>query len=484
MNFINSYLIIFGVVLTLVTGVTADVVQADERPSILLIIADNWRWPNAGMLGDPMAITPTFDRIAREGVLFTHTFNPVPSCSPTRACLLTGKYAHQLGERANLWSAFPRDTPVVTDLLVTVGYQTSYCGKGWGPGNHTISGWKENPVGVKSKDFAEFLERHDRTKPFFFWLGNTDTATRGGKHPYLEQAQSKLDESKLVIPPELPDCPELRGDLLNYYGGIIKLDEEAQQAVALLEKAGMLESTVVIFVSDNGWQMPRGLANCYDSGSRVPLAIRWGNRLQAGRRVDVFINVADLGPTILQLAEIALPKEMSMRGFKQLLLGEKDLNQRDHVFMERERHADVRHDHQSYPIRGVRTREFLYIHNLRPDRWPAGDPDVLFLHGRPYGDVDTTAIKDVLLSHQRETKFHKYINWCFSKRPEEELYDLRKDPHQLENVAASPEYAAQLAKHRILVIEWMKATDDPRILSDYDGFDSFPYYGSSPPEKK
>ncbi len=93
-----------------------------ERPNILLILGDNWRWPNAGALGDPMAITPAFDRVAREGMVFTHTFNPVPSCSPTRSCLLTGKAAHQIGERANLWSAFPKDTPVITQLLREAGY--------------------------------------------------------------------------------------------------------------------------------------------------------------------------------------------------------------------------------------------------------------------------------------------------------------------------------------------------------------------------
>ena len=114
----------------LLTGAASLVAAAPEkRPNFLLILADNWAWPHAGILGDPMARTPAFDRIAREGIVFSNTFNPVPSCSPTRSCLLTGRIAHQLGERASLWSAFPRDTPVFTELLKQAGYEIGYSGK-------------------------------------------------------------------------------------------------------------------------------------------------------------------------------------------------------------------------------------------------------------------------------------------------------------------------------------------------------------------
>ena len=455
------------------------VAHAAERPNILLILGDNWRWPTAGILGDPLAKTPAFDRIAREGVTFTHTFNPVPSCSPTRSCLLTGRNAHELGERASLWSGFPKDTPVVTQLLREVGYEIGYSGKPWAPGNHEISGWKENPVGPKFADFAAFHAKRATTKPFFFWLGNTDTATKGGKLPYLADAKAKLDATKLTVPPELPDCPALRDDLMNYYGGVMKLDAEAAQAIAVLEKSGELENTVIIYTSDNGWQMPRGLGNCYDSGSRVPLAIRWGKNLTAGRKVEEFVNVAELGPTFLELAGLTPPPVMTLHSIRNLLLGKADSFPRDAVFIERERHANVRHESQSYPVRAIRTRDFLYLHNLRPDRWPAGDPDVLFLHGRPYGDVDTTGVKDFLLAHQNDPAHARHIALIFGKRPAEELYDLRNDPQQLTNVAFKPEYADALKAHRARVDEWMKQTHDPRVDPAYDGWDTFPYYGKS-----
>ncbi len=360
-----------------VIGVTpqscAEQTQSPSKPNILFILADNWRWPNAGALGDPLAKTPTFDRLAREGMLFTHVFNPVPSCSPTRACLLTGKAAHQLGERANLWSGFPRDTPVVTTLLDQAGYQLGYSGKGWGPGNHEISGWQENPVGPRFESFTEFMQQRDVSRPFFYWIGNTDTATKAGKLPYLDVANASLSEDQIQVPDVLPDVPEVRRDLMNYYGGIMKLDQMATEAITALEESGLLQQTVIVYTSDNGWQMPRGLANCYDHGSRVPLVIRWPNKVPAGQSNTAMVNVADLGPTFLDIAGLAVPAQMTMRSIVPLLEG-RNQPDRDAVFMERERHADVRNDHLGYPVRAIRTREHLYLRNLRPDRWPAGDP--------------------------------------------------------------------------------------------------------------
>ena len=200
----------------------------------------------AGHPQGTFVIERLLDRVAREGVLCTHAFNPAPSCSPCRASLLTGKYPHQLGERANLWSGFPQDTPVFTQLLRAAGYELGFNGKPWGPGSPEASGWKENPVGPSYKDFDAFLAKRPVDRPFFYWIGNTDTATRGGKTPFLADAEKAgLKAEAMVVPPELPDCAETRQDLLNYYGGIARLDQEAARAVAALERSGELERTVI-----------------------------------------------------------------------------------------------------------------------------------------------------------------------------------------------------------------------------------------------
>ena len=451
---------------------------APARPNILLILADNWGWPHAGALGDPVAATPAFDRVAREGVLFPNTFCPVPSCSPTRASLLTGRAAHQLEDAANLWSAFPGKLVVFTAALRAAGYEVGATGKAWSPGNFKDHGWPENPVG---RDYpgglAEFLAARDRARPFFFWLGNIDTASHLWRNAPGDPADPLA--ARLRVPPEFPDTPEVRAALLGYYAAVRRLDLAAAAALSQLEQAAILDDTVVIYTSDNGWQLPRGLANCYDSGTRVPFAVRWGRRLRAGRTDPAFVNLTDLAPTLLELAGLAPPPVMTGRSLVGALLERPDAVRADHVFVERERHANVRRGDLSYPIRGVRTRDHLYLWNLRPERWPAGDPVMHFAVG-DYGDVDPSLVKETILARRADPAIAPFFALSFAKRPAEELYDLRTDPHQLVNLAGRPETAAVQRELRARVERWMRETADPRVDPTYDGWDTMPYYGPPP----
>lgn len=463
-----------GVLLLVVTTVYPSARAADVRPNILFFLGDNWSWGHAGVFGDPVAKTPVFDRVAREGVQFNHTFCPVPSCSPTRSSLLTGRAAHQLEDAASLWSAFPTSHRVFTELLRAAGYEVGYAGKGLSPVRYLEYGWKENPVGREFKSFAEFLAHHDASKPFFFWNGNVDTAL----HRWRDQQDGATGgDAKLVrVPPELPDTPEVRASLLGYYSGVAKMDAEAGACVAALEEARLLDRTVVVYTSDNGWQLPRGLANCYDSGTRVTLAIRWGDRLKAGRHAEEFISLTDLAPTFLELAGVKPPAEMTGRSFVDVLLGKPSATARDHVFVERERHANVRRGDLSYPIRGIRTKDFLFLWNLRPDRWPAGDPKVYYAVG-DYGDVDDSRAKEFILARATEPAMKKFFDLNFGKRPTVELFDLRKDPGQLVNVAGRPEYSAVEKELRARVERWMRDTADPRVDPKNDAWDKYPYFG-------
>lgn len=453
---------------------TGAVAAAQTRPNILLFIGDNWSWPHAGALGDATVRTPVFDRIAREGVLFQHAFCPVPSCSPTRSCLLTGRAAHQLEEAASLWSPIQSKFRVYPQLLREAGYEVGFCGKGWSPGNFKDYGWSENPAGTEFKSFAEFLAQRDPTKPFCFWNGNTDTALHRWR--YEPEGWAGLDAASVRVPPMLPDVEEVRLSQLAYYGGAERMDSEAGACLAALEARALLPNTVFIYTSDNGWQMPRGLANCYDTGTRVPLAIRWGDRLTPGRRVDEFVSLTDFAPTFLELAGVAVPPEMTGRSFLDVLTGRPSAVPRDHVCIERERHANVRRGNLSYPIRGIRTREYLYLWNIRPDRWAAGDPRVYFAVG-DYGDVDGSRAKAYILEHSEAPAVQPFFQLNFAKRPTEELYDLRSDPHQLENVAGQAEYAATQRDLRAQVERWMQATADPRVDPACDVWDSYPYFG-------
>jgi N-sulfoglucosamine sulfohydrolase len=469
-----------------------------NKPNILLFLGDNWSWQHASVMGDPIAKTPVFDRIAREGILFNNAFCPVPSCSPTRSCLLTGRAAHQLKEAASLWSAFPTTHQVFTESLRQAGYEVGYCGKGWSPGRYLEFGWKENPVGTLYKDFAEFMAKRDQAKPFFFWNGNVDTSLHKWKDEQEGWSQQELRSVK--VPPELPDSEVVRGSMLGYYKGLSRVDADAGRCISELEQRALLDETLVIYTSDNGWQQPRGLANCYDTGTHVPMAIRWGTKIPAGRIVDDFVSLTDLAPTFLDIAGIQPTQNVSLaerrepsgktnesakmtgRSFLDVISGKPSHVNRDHVFVERERHANVRRGDLSYPIRGIRTKDFLYLWNMRPDRWPAGDPKVYYAVG-DFGDVDGSRAKDFILANRDAPEMKRFFELNFAKRPEVELFDLRKDPHQLTNVADREEYAAVQKQLRARVEQWMRDTDDPRVDPNYDEWDKYAYYGGTVVDK-
>ncbi|MCP5557009.1 MAG: sulfatase [Verrucomicrobiaceae bacterium] len=450
---------------------------ASERPNILFVLADNWYYPHAAANGDPAVRTPVFDRIAREGARFTHAFCPVPSCSPTRSCILTGRAAHQLEDAASLWSLFPSNLRVFTDDLTAAGYHVGYTGKGWSPGNYKDYGRSQNPAGPEFKTVTDFLDSADAVgKPFFYWLGDTHTSLN--KWIPGSGRKTGIDPAKVVVPACLPDVPEVREEIADYLASVQQIDEAVGAAVGELEKRGILDNTIVIYTSDNGWQMPRGLANCYDTGTRIPLAIRWPGHTPDGKVLDDFISLTDCAPTFLELAGVPVPPAMTGRSFVDILEGKPSAIRRDQVFLERERHANVRRGDLSYPIRAIRTADFLYLRNLRPDRWPAGDPELYVAVG-DFGDIDGSRTKQYMWDHQSDPSVRELYKLSFEKRPAEELYDLRKDPDQMRNLATDPELSETKAKLRQQLDQWMKETHDPRLDAAYDAWDHYPYFGGN-----
>jgi len=450
------------------------VFAADSRPNILYCLADDWGWPNAGVYGDHVVRTPTFDRVAREGMLFNYCFSAAPSCTPSRAAMLTGQYPHRLEEGSCLWGFLPKKFPVYPDLLEKAGYVVGCTRKGWGPGNWRAGGFTRNPAGPTFKDFASFLKTVPEGKPFCFWFGSYDP-----HRPYDRGAgaASGLKADQVVLPGYLPDSDTSRTDVLDYYSEVERFDREVGELLNLLDKAGKLENTIVIVTGDNGWPFPRCKANLYDGGTRQPLAVRWPAKLKAGRVSDAFINLMDLAPTFMEAAGLKPLPEMTGHSFFGLLTGANAAGSRDVVFLERERHANVRAGDVGYPMRAVRTRDFLYIRNFRPNRWPAGDPQAHKDPNRPFGDCDDGPTKTYILLHRDEPGITNIFQLCFGKRPAEELYDLRKDPDQTNNVAALPEYASARKQLRAQLDSWMRDTADPRAINDDDHWDRYPYFG-------
>ena len=441
-------------------------------PNVLVIIADDWGYPHAGVYGDKVVRTPTFDRIAREGVLFRRAYAAAPSCTPSRASLLTGRAPHELAEGGNLWSTLPSRFEVYPDLLERAGYTIGHTRKGWGPGNFETGGRTRNPAGPQFPSFDAFYTSAPKDKPFCFWFGSTDP-----HRPYDKDsgAAAGLKAEQVAVPPFLPDTPQVRNDLLDYYLEVERLDREAGAILRTLEQAGQLDNTLIVFTSDNGMPFPRAKANLYDAGTHVPLAVRFPGRANAGQQRDDFVVLTDLAPTILEAAGLT-PPPMTGRSLMPLLGGSRQPG-RDRVFVERERHAQVRRGDLSYPARAVRTERFLYIRNFRPDRWPAGDPEMVFSVG-PFGDIDGGPSKDLLLGRRDDPALARFFALATAKRPAEELYDLRTDPGQLENVADRREYARDKLALKAMLDGWMRETHDPRSASDDDRWDRYPYYGN------
>jgi len=450
-----------------------------KRPNILLAIADDWSWPHASIAGDRVVKTPTFDQAAREGVLFTNAFISAPSCSPSRSSILTGQWHWRLEKGGNLWGTLPAKFKVYPDMLERAGYYVGYTRKGWKPGRDKPGGRSRNPAGPKYKDFKQFLHARPADKPFCFWFGSFDPHRKYTRQSGINSGM-KLED--VQVPPCLPDSTEVRSDICDYYWEVQRFDQEVGEILTLLKQNNELDNTLVVITGDNGMPFPRCKSNLYDLGTQVPLAVRWGKNIKGGRVVEDFVNLADLAPTFLEAAQLKPTRDMTARSFLSVLRsGKAGLvdAQRDRVFVGKERHAWVREGGVGYPMRAVRTSEFLYIRNFKPDRWPAGSPKPMPGNDpeEPFGDIDGSPTKTYLMEHRDKTGVKRLFKLACEKRPSEELYDLKKDPGQLNNVAKSAEYAAVKQKLAAMLMAELKATNDPRIIGKGDVFDTYPYYG-------
>jgi N-sulfoglucosamine sulfohydrolase len=461
---------------------------AAERPNILFCMADDWGWPHAGAYGDQAIKTPAFDRIAKEGALFHHTYVSSPSCTPSRNAVITGKYHWELGPGANLWSTLPAEHESYIHLLADSGYITGRNRpKTWGPGR--IEAWVkvhgEHPAGPVFNTITDFLEKTDaKEKPFFFWLATSDPH-RGYKKG--SGKDSGIDPAKAHLFEHYPDAGEVRSDVADYYFEVQRWDTLVGSALAELEKHGLLENTIVIMTGDHGMPFPRCKGNLYDCGTRVPFAVRWPKGMKAGREIEDFVSFADIAPSLLELGGVEVPKDMTGRSFASLLKSEKsgiiEPDQRLNIVFGRERHtpAQEKPNMGGYPSRAIRDREFLYIRNYQPEWWPAGtgDGEKTNKPGQWYADCDGGPTKDYIYENRDKDEEHRRsFELCFGKRPEHEFYDVKKDPDQIHNLADDPKHKQQLSKLQAQLDERLAELNDPRVKNAKTlEFDDHPYFG-------
>lgn len=466
-----------------------------KRPNILLAISDDQSWEHFGAYGCKAMKTPAFDRVAAEGALCTHFFAAAPQCSPNRASLLTGRHIWQNREAGTHSSSFPADLVVYPDLLEKSGYEVGYTGKPWSPGNWKISGRNRNPAGNQfnekklndvpfsgigridyAANFEEFLAKKDTEKPFCFWYGGYEPHRGYETGSGLKSGKSLSDIS---VPDFLPDNETVRSDILDYLLEIEWFDAHLAKMMKLLEERGELDNTLILVMSDNGMPFPHSKANLYEYGVRLPLAVRYPPAVRAGLRIDKLISCVDIAPTILEAGGVKIPAEMTGLSFLPVLTGAAGKRRgaavRDYVLFGRERHTHARPDNAGYPSRAIRTEKYMYIWNVKPERWPVGNPP-----GFHDTDGDSPS-KKYILEHQQAGTDARYYEKAFGLRPGEELYDVEKDPGCIVNLAPQADYAETLAGLRARLQELLRQQDDPRVLGS-EIFDSYPRYNYMRPE--
>lgn len=531
--------ILFGIVLFFgVYSIAGEPSKASEkRPNFFFFFADDWGRYASIYHNDPVNTTfqtPSIDRLGREGVCFTNAHINSPSCTPCRSALFSGQYFYRTGRGAILRPAIWDDAiPVFPLLLEQAGYRIGFTYKAWGPGlnpdapfggnrtrfakagnrfnrfSHVVTKMvadgkdreaaKEELYAECLKNFEMFLDAgkspEEAAKPFLYYFGPTNT------HRTWEKGSGKAlwdlnpDDLKGKMPKFLPDVPEVREDFCDYLGEVLALDAVLERFLKKLEELGKLDDTVIVMSGDHGIPgFPRGKCNLYNLGTEVSLLVRWGKNIKPGRTVDDFVNLMDLAPTFLEIAGQTPPDCMTGRSILPLLKSEKSGRidpSRDFVVTGRERHYDsARADFSPYPQRSIRTKDFLYIRNFEPNRWPMGDPYHRETNDSPeerekksadtgyaFPDLDASPTKTWILLRENEPEWKPFWDYAFGKRPGEELYDLRKDPDYLVNVADKPEYAEVRQEISKRLMDILTSTADPRVTGDAQTFEKPPFAG-------
>ena len=472
-----------------------------KSPNILIAIADDQSYPHTGIYGFPEINTPAFDYVAKNGILFNNAFVAAPGCSPSRAAILTGKNIWELEEAGTHASGFPSKYKVFTEVLEDQGFFVGYTGKPWGPGNWEISGRKQNPAGKEfnkyglnntpttgirpndyAKNFKDFLSQRNNAQPFVFWFGAHEPHR---VYEYGSGIKSGKNIENVKVPDFFPDNKVVRNDILDYILEIEHFDNHLQQMIKHLEEIGELDNTFIIVTADNGMPFPYAKSNVQEYGTHVPLAIIMPGGV-SNKIVDQPVGLIDLAPTLMELVALSGEMDTTGKSLIPVLKNEENINHREYVLTGRERHTHARPNNLGYPARAIRSEEFLYVYNIFPELWPQGDPVKKnqendkrnkvdgFKDLYPgYHDVDPSPTKDEVMKMNEGELF----DLAFSKRPLSQLYDIKKDPHCINNISMQPEYAPIVKKLHQELIFRLKKQGDPRLKDD-PIFDSYPRYST------
>ncbi len=442
--------------------------QPAPRPNILLILSDDHTAEFTGCYGNPTIKTPNIDRFAREGMRFTKFFCAAPQCVPSRTGYLTGRspVAARMGR---FTSPLPPDVVTLPELLrAQSGYFTGICRRQFhldgapGPNSKPVYDKHHLQTFDNRVDFLdrnsgpdktgqrvnEFFDQRPAEKPFFLWVNFNDP------HFPWDNIPNGIDPKKLRVPAHLPDLPGVREDLRRYYDEIERMDKEFQLVLDIVQKRAGLDNTLVLFAGDNGYPFPHGKGTLYDPGLNVPFIMRWPGKIAAGSVCEDLISGEDYTPTMLAAAGAKPTKEMTGISFLPRLLGQTH-QPRKHVFAQRVTHGsrpftEGTTSHTFDLSRMARSPRYKLIYNCTPQQ--------KYSPVDSYNEASWRQMSDENAWGRLNPKFARA--YFPHARPVLELYDLEKDPTEMENLAGRPEYAA--------IEKELKLALQEKMIIDYD----------------
>jgi N-sulfoglucosamine sulfohydrolase len=447
-----------------------------KRPNVVLIVSDDHGRGDLGCYGNPVIQTPHLDALAADGVRFTNAFCTTASCSASRSVILSGLYNHYNGQYGHEHSyhhfrSFDhvRSLPV---LLSQAGYRTARVGKYHVAPEQVykfdvaLPGNSRSPVQL-ADNCRDFIAGGD-ARPFFLYFCTSDPHRGGGKatglphqpdrfgnrdqgYPGIEEVT--YDPEKVIVPDYLPDIPECRAELAQYYQAVSRVDQGIGRLMDVLKKAGRYDDTIVIYLSDNGIAFPGAKTTLYEPGMNLPCIVRTPWQKNRGIACDALINFADLAPTILDFAG-AVPSDYGFHGRSfQSVLEREHVDGWDTTYASHTFHEITMY----YPMRVVRERRFKLIWNIADGlEYPFASD--LWESATWQGNL-----------RRGNTRYGRRTIDAYLHRPKFELYDLQSDPHEVVNLADDPKYQDKLNEMKARLKAFQKRTQDPWILKwDYE----------------
>ena len=423
--------------------------------NVVVFLSDDHGQLDSTPYGATDVRTPNMQRLAESGITLTHAFVASPACAPSRSAMLTGLMPARNGAEAN--HSYKRDgISSLPDALRKLGYETAAFGKvAHGKNDVARHGFDVTEARHDAAVVGEFLRERDASKPLCLFVGTHE--------PHVPWPEiNGYEPSAMKLPPTFVDTPQTRDQRARYYTDVTTADTQLGEIMNLAKRSFDPANTLFIYTSDHGGQWPFGKWNLYDAGIRVPFIASWPGVIKPGTRTDAMVQWIDLLPTLITAAGGDAPAGIDGKSFLGVLRGTSTTH-RDEIFTTHNNDERM----NVFPMRSLRTRDFKYILNLHPDWAHTTHID----QGGGTGDGWRYFLEWTALS-KTDAKAANVIN-RYNQRPAEELYDLRTDPHELNNLAADPAHAATLNTMRPRLQDWMKQQGDsqkvavePRFLSN------------------